>query len=189
MNQVVKSTKALSREKWLELAMEAMTHECHSKFSLDSLIKAMPVSKGSFYWHFKNRSEFLEALVGYWGRHDTDNVIGALQGLPESAPAETMLWEMMCEIYEFRRTRHELLVRSLALEFPKLKSVIDEVDRKRLNQVSQIFAGMGFEGDELEMRTRLFVIVMSFDKIISPLDDERAYERELKRRHEFFIKS
>jgi hypothetical protein len=115
-------------------------------------------------------------------------VILALQGLPEGISAETMLWEMMCEIYEFRNTRHELIVRSLALEFPKLRRVIDGVDRKRLSQVGQIFAAMGFEGDELEMRTRLFVIVMSLDKIISPIDDESAYERELRLRYELFIR-
>ena len=62
------------------------------------------------------------------------------------------------------------------------------MDGRRLNQVGQIFAGMGFEDDELEMRTRLFVTVMSIDKIILPLDDESAYERELKLRYEYFIK-
>ena len=97
MENTKKKQTALSREKWLEIAMVAMTGKCISKFSLDSLLQILPVSKGSFYWHFKNRSDFLEALVEYWDRTETDNVIQALNALPEGTKAEEKLWEMMWE--------------------------------------------------------------------------------------------
>ena len=188
MNNTKKKQSALSREKWLEIAMDAMTGKCISKFSLDSMFKIVPVSKGSFYWHFKNRSEFLEALVEYWERTETENVIQALNALPQGTKAEEKLWEMMCVIYEFKSTRHELLVRSLALEFPKLSQVIESVDRKRYETVYEVFAEMGFKGDELEMRTDVFVTVMSMDQISTHLHHDEAYRRLLKTRHEFLIR-
>ena len=188
MENTKKKQTALSREKWLEIAMEAMTGRCISKFSLDSMFKIVPVSKGSFYWHFKNRSEFLEALVEYWERTETDNVIQALNALPEEMTPEEKLWEMMCVIYEYKSTRHELLVRSLTLEFPKLSQVIESVDRKRHESVYEVFADMGFTGDELEMRTDVFVTVMSMDQISTHLHDVETYRRLLKTRHEFLIR-
>lgn len=188
MNNTKKNQTALSQEKWLELALDAMTGECISKFSLESLFKIIPVSKGSFYWHFKNRSEFLEALVGHWDRTETDNVIQALHALPKGINAEEKLWEMMCVIYEYKSSRHELLIRSLALEFPKLSRVIEEVDRKRFETVHEVFVELGFTGDELEMRTGVFVTVMSMDQVFAPVNDVKTFERLLKLRHELLIR-
>jgi AcrR family transcriptional regulator len=74
---------AFSREKWLEVALEKLAETRKSKFNLDALITAMPVTKGSFYNHFRDRRDFLLALVDFWDRHFTRIVIEVLQSLPE----------------------------------------------------------------------------------------------------------
>jgi len=178
----------LSREKWLGLAIDAMAQSCKSKFSLDSLLKAMPVSKGSFYWHFKNRAEFLTAIVDYWGRHDTQSVVEALDTLPQSASAADRLWELMGIVYEMRYGRYDLLIRSLTLEFPDLQQSVALVDQNRYDTVRQLFADMGFEGDALDMRTLTFVATTSMDQLLSLDIKDEAYERQLKLRHEFFVR-
>ena len=178
----------LSRNKWLELAIESMSRECRSKFSLDSLLKAMPVSKGSFYWHFKNRAEFLAALVAHWELNDTQSVVKALGALPKSATPADKLWELMCIVYEMNFGRYDLLIRSLALEFPELEQAVAAVDQLRINNVRQIFAEMGYEGDDLDMRTVAFVTTTSMDQILLLDIPDEVYERQLKLRHEFFIR-
>jgi AcrR family transcriptional regulator len=178
----------LSRQRWLELAIEAMAHECTSKFSLDSLLKAMPVSKGSFYWHFKNRAEFLVALVEHWEVSDTQSVIEALGKLPESATASDKLWELMCTVYEMNYGRYDLLIRSLTLEFPELEKAVAAVDQLRIDHVRQLFAEMGFEGDALDMRTFAFVTTTSMGQMLLADIPDEDYERQLKLRHEFFVR-
>ena len=183
-----KHKTGFSREKWLELAIDAMSRGCKSKFSLDSLLKAMPVSKGSFYWHFEDRAEFLTALVRYWGRHNTQSVAGAVEMLPQSSSAADKLWELMGIVYEMNYARFDLLIRSLTLEFPELQKEVASVDQQRYDTVRQLFADMGFEGDALDMRTLMFVTTISMDKLLMldlPVD---AYERQLKLRHEFFVR-
>ena len=186
----VKSTHktGLSREKWLELSIEVMRTGCESKFSLDSLLHAMPVGKGSFYWHFENREDFLNAIVDYWDRHDTLSVVSALENLPESATPADKLWELMCIVYEMRYARYDLMVRSLTLEFPHLRDGIAAVDQKRFDTVRALFSEIGFEGDELEMRSLIFVSVATMDQILLLDLDAEAYERQLRLRHEFFIR-
>ena len=178
----------LSREKWLEMAIATMASECKSKFSLDSLLKAMPVSKGSFYWHFKNRADFLFALVDYWDRHDTQSVVEALNSLPDDATAADKLWELMCSIYEQQYGRYDLLMRSLTLEFPDMRKAVGRVDKKRYQNVRQLFSDMGFEGDELEMRTLAFTTTTSMDQLLLVDMPDDVYERQLKLRHKFFIR-
>ena len=53
-----------SREKWLETALDTLARTRKSKFNLDSLIQAMPVTKGSFYSHFRNREDFRTWFAG-----------------------------------------------------------------------------------------------------------------------------
>jgi AcrR family transcriptional regulator len=178
----------LSRQRWLELAIDSMSRECKSKFSLDSLLKAMPVSKGSFYWHFKNRADFLVALVEHWELSDTQSVVESLKALPQSATAADKLWELMCIVYEKSFDRYDLLIRSLTLEFPELRQAVAAVDQKRYNTVRQLFAEMGFEGDALDTRTLVFVTTTSMDRILLLDIHTESYERQLKLRHEFFIR-
>ena len=173
---------------WLGLAMNTMTVSCKSKFSLDSLLKEMPVSKGSFYWHFENRAEFLSALVEYWGRHDTQLPADALDKLPQPVSAEDKLWELMCIVYELRHTRHDLLIRSLTLEFPELHKAVARVDQMRYQTVRALFAEMGFEDDVLDMRTLAFITTTSLDRLMLVDIPDDAYERQLKLRHAFFIR-
>ena len=188
MHHASDNKTGLSREKWLELAVRAMSRECKTKFSLDSLIEAMPVSKGSFYWHFKDRAGFLVALVDYWDRNDTQSVIDALETLPDSASAAEKLWELMCIVYEMDFARYDLLIRSLVLEFPDIREAVQAVDRKRLDTVRMLFSEMGFEGDELEMRTLAFVSTTSMESLVFSDLSAENYQRQLKLRHEFFIR-
>ena len=58
--------KNLSREDFLALALEALQESGQCRLHLDSLMEAMPVTKGSFYHHFESRGEFLKALGEYW---------------------------------------------------------------------------------------------------------------------------
>jgi len=188
MNNNSQHKTGLSQEKWLELAIEALSIKGKSKFSLDALIKAMPVTKGSFYWHFKNRAEFLFALVDYWGRHDTEKAIEALDALPKAVSASQKLWALMCVIYELNFTAHDLLIRSLVQEFPELEQAVAAVDQSRYNTVRQIFSELGFEDDDLDMRAFLFVSSASADQLIFLEISDEDYERQLKLRHDFFVR-
>jgi AcrR family transcriptional regulator len=178
----------LNREGWLDLATEAMASQCRSKFSLDSLINAMPVSKGSFYWHFKNRAEFLFAIVDYWDRHHTQPIVDALEAYPPSVSAEEKLWKLMCTVYELKYNAFDFVIRTLTLEFPQLKQTVAAVDQKRYDKVRELFAEMGFEGDELETRTRSFVITTSMEQLLLVDIAPETEARQLKLRHEFFTR-
>ena len=139
-------TDRLTREQWLDHGLHNLAGLGFTSLKADKLAKSLGVSRGSFYWHFKNRTEFLVALVEFWGRHSTESVIRAVNSLPESASAEEKLWELMCEVHELKHTRHELLIRSLALEYPALKPAIAAVDQKRFAIVKKLFGEMGFKG-------------------------------------------
>ncbi|MBT8058588.1 MAG: TetR/AcrR family transcriptional regulator [Gammaproteobacteria bacterium] len=188
MSAEPKTRQVLSRERWMELAMQTLAREGKSKFSLHALLKAMPVSKGSFYWHFQNRADFLFSLVEYWDRHDTETVIQALEAMPAASSPQDKLWELMCVIYEAHHNYYDLVIRALTLEFPELHKAVSAVDRKRFEVVKSLFSEMGFTGDDLEMRTHTFVVTTSLEQQILVKLPKAKYDRLLKLRHQFFIR-
>ena len=50
----------LSRESWLQQALEILAED-PQHLRVDEVARRLGVSKGSFYWHFKNRSDFVLA--------------------------------------------------------------------------------------------------------------------------------
>jgi AcrR family transcriptional regulator len=69
----------LSRDEWLEQALEVTSRKPHGKLRIHELVKHLGVTRGSFYWHFKDREDFVRSLGEYWDRWSTDQVIHAVE--------------------------------------------------------------------------------------------------------------
>lgn len=61
----------LGREEWMRAARLALLKGGPYAVRVEELARVLSVSKGSFYWHFKNREELLEALLREWEEEKT----------------------------------------------------------------------------------------------------------------------
>ena len=57
---------SLSRADWLRAARLALLHHGRDGVRVEPLARALGVTKGSFYWHFTNRQDLLDALLEEW---------------------------------------------------------------------------------------------------------------------------
>ena len=55
-----------SRKSWLNAALQALAAGGIDQVKVESLAKDLGVTKGSFYWHFKDRDQFLDELLNFW---------------------------------------------------------------------------------------------------------------------------
>ena len=67
----------LTREDWIAAAMDAMRRGGIEAVRIEALARALKVSRGSFYWHFKSRAELLETLLFRWEEETAWLVAGA----------------------------------------------------------------------------------------------------------------
>jgi AcrR family transcriptional regulator len=58
--------KNLDRNDWLKAARLALLQGGVGAVRVEKLALDLNVTKGSFYWHFKDREELLEALLREW---------------------------------------------------------------------------------------------------------------------------
>ena len=154
----------LTREDWLSRALVVLA-ESPTHLRIDHLAEKLGVSKGSFYFHFEDRAEFVHALAEYWRDVYTKDVAQA--ALDADCSPEDKLRMLMEGIINEGSSSNDVPIRALARIEPTIMDVIREVDEIRLATLRTIFSEMGFEGDELEMRTRVFVACHSFDASLS----------------------
>jgi AcrR family transcriptional regulator len=58
--------KDLNRNDWLKVARMALLKRGVDAVQVTKLARSLRVTRGSFYWHFKNRADLLEALLREW---------------------------------------------------------------------------------------------------------------------------
>ena len=56
----------LSISDWMRTARLALLHSGPDGVRVEPLARALGVTKGSFYWHFRDRADLLEALLAEW---------------------------------------------------------------------------------------------------------------------------
>ncbi|GAB4372617.1 MAG: hypothetical protein Kow00121_15120 [Elainellaceae cyanobacterium] len=65
----------LGQQDWIELGLRVIAENGVEAVRVEPLAKLLNVTKGSFYWHFKNRDELLEALLQEWVSRETERII------------------------------------------------------------------------------------------------------------------
>jgi AcrR family transcriptional regulator len=80
----------LGRDDWLRAGRLALLNGGAAAVRVERLAEELGVTKGSFYWHFTDRGELLEALLREW--EDERDVAGAeLQALPGAAGVRELM--------------------------------------------------------------------------------------------------
>ncbi len=176
--------KKLTREKWLEISLKILIKEGNTKLRIEHLVQCMGVTKGSFYWHFKDRDDFIHCLVEHWAKISTLVVVEHMKQVQGSA--EKRLLELMQYIVINDLTRYDIAVRAWALMEPQVAHIVRKTDKRRLNFIRNLFAEMGFEGKEQEMRARTLVTfhAMEHGLLIKKTEEDRLEMLQL--RHAMF---
>jgi AcrR family transcriptional regulator len=176
----------LTREAWLARALEIVVRE-GGRFRIEELVRELGVTKGSFYWHFRSREDFVRSVARYWAEYSTQSVVDKVSKV--RGDGRKRLFAVMEVVTRERLGRFTLAMLSWAAYEPDVAAVVRKVYDQRLSFVSSLFAEMGFTGEELEMRTRSFVSYMLGQSTgIFPHETKEAMLRKLKRRHAFFVR-
>ncbi|MFZ9037006.1 MAG: TetR/AcrR family transcriptional regulator [Gammaproteobacteria bacterium] len=166
---------------WLEGALEALAQKGPEVVSIQRLCNLLGVSRGSFYWHFKNRDIFIEKLVRFWVDKMTNAIANTVRDF-DGSPADKLLF-LAQQIIATDATRYDLPIRAWAELNPIAAAAVKRADRVRYTLVKGLFAGIGFSGEELEMRTRTFVTYYSLERAIFVRESKKDRLARIELRH------
>lgn len=166
---------------WIEAATDLLAREGITGLRVEVLSKRCGVTKGSFYWHFRDRQALLDALLERW----REGRIRDIERTSSAAPGkeQEQLHHLM-DIYSASRNRKgisiELAIRDWARHDDNAARVVESVDLFRLDCTRKLFVGSGMTDAEAKSRSLLLyasvfgLSLMQFTPFDSNLGDLKA---------------
>ncbi len=148
---------SLTPEAWVDAATEVLVDQGIDHVRVDVLATQLGVTRGSFYWHFRDREELLRRVLQAWRERSTEQLTARL----ESASAEPR--EQLRDVLSLpfrgraaqRAARIELALRAWARRDAMARHAVDEADASRIGYIAQLFSALGF--GVAEARARAFL--------------------------------
>jgi AcrR family transcriptional regulator len=159
-------TKRLTRDDWLKAAL-GLCKAGIDNVKVAPLATELGVTTGSFYWHFKNRQELLEALLSYWEHEMTDTALEAARNYAGS-PSDRILY-LMETVMSNGLARYDLPIWQWAQSDTIASRVFKRVLKKRFTVTAMMFSEAGFSSEQAEVRARMMVIYMMGESTLIPV--------------------
>ena len=148
-------TSRLSREDWLIAARDSLIAEGKDAVKVERLAKKLNVTRGGFYWHFRDRDDLLNSLLRTWEKETNELFEQALQGDHPDGMSEFCA---LCRIWvneDVYSPSYDSAVRDWARVSKRAEKAVKRVDRKRIDIIKRIFSDMGYPDDEAFIRARI----------------------------------
>jgi AcrR family transcriptional regulator len=141
------------REKWIEQGLQALATGGVVAVRVETLAKALGVTKGGFYGYFDGRPALLAELLDEWERRCTNDVLARVEaegGSPAEKIRRAGLLTFTDELH-----RIDLAVREWARQDPVVAERLRRVDNVRMDFLRSMFADFIDDPDEVEARCTL----------------------------------
>jgi len=151
-----KSRIQLDRQAWIEEALEILAQEGVAGLRVEVLAKKLGVTKGSFYWHFKDRQDLLDGVLTAWRDSRIRDI--AKQTRARAGEELKQLYHVI-DVYSASRNRKGMLIELAVREWAKrdaaVSMVVEDVDTQRLNFARGLFIACGVPLREASSRCML----------------------------------
>ena len=142
------------KTQWLRAGLDALRKGGVAGVRVERLAADLGITKGSFYWHFRDRGGLLDALLEFWSLEMTDAEFERIQGL-RGGLAQRLL-ALAEDVLEKGMGRYDPAIRAWARSDRKVAAAVGRVDRRRLRALAQLFRENGIGAGEARTRARLF---------------------------------
>jgi AcrR family transcriptional regulator len=142
-------------EHWIAAATEVLVDEGIDHVKVDLLATKLGVTRGSFYWHFRDRQDLLRRVLQAWSEATTRQLTRRLETAHTDDPMR-QLRDVISLPFRgrsaARAARIELAIRAWARRDAMARQAVDDGDAARLAYHEQIFRALGFDDHEAAMR-------------------------------------
>jgi len=171
-----KISNNLSRENWIDLALQKLTDEGIDNVSIAGLARDLSVTKGSFYWHFKNREDLIQAMLTRWEETGSKVVFSEVERVGGDAVRRLKhLSDIVIRRYA-DQLNLELALRDWGRKDSKVANILRREDEKRINYISGLFFEIYGDAKISEAKAWLLFSLFVGEIIISAPIKEQSRE-------------
>lgn len=148
--------KRLERSDWIHAGVELLAAKGVEAVCVEVLAKHLRISKGSFYWHFRDREDLLEAILTEWEIEQTAWVSDPMEAY--TSPAES--WAKFLElISHFGNGQIDVAIFSWAREDRGVARRVAEIEKRRIAYLKRVFGEIGFSSSQAEEWAQAVLLV------------------------------
>jgi AcrR family transcriptional regulator len=167
------------KAQWLVAGLESLRREGVGGVRVERLAAELGITKGSFYWHFRNRDELLDALLEHWAHEMTDVEFKRIQAMDRGLSGR--LLALAEDVLEKGMGRYDPAIRAWARSDRKVAAAVGQVDRRRVRALAGLFEQAGFEAAQARTRARLFyTLLLGEPQVRSPAREAGELEGMVK---------
>lgn len=158
---------------WTDAALEILGLNGIDGVRIELLAKRLEVTKGSFYWHFKDRDALHQAMLEQWRKRSTLALIERLDK-GEGTPQERLQRLLRLPIVGQRSARAadvELAVRLWGRREPRAQAALEEIDQLRLRYIAGLLMQSGVDQVDAEARA---ILAYSYMRVAATLIEAGA---------------
>jgi AcrR family transcriptional regulator len=137
---------------WAEAALQMIAESGLSALTVDALAARLGVTKGSFYWHFKGRTELLRAALDRWEQRTTTEAMKGLAAIPD---VRTRLELMLDASSQPPRSRSLYAALAEAAEEPVVRQSLNRVASARIQYLETCYRALGESAPQAKSRALL----------------------------------
>lgn len=160
----------LEAKNWTRAGLEVLAERGPEGVKVEALARRLGVTKGSFYWHFKDRDALLEAMLADWRRRATLAIIDRFERV--SGDAATRLVHLLRLPTTDKSSEWgadmELAIRLWGRRDPRARAALEEVDQVRLRYIGGLLSEAGAPPAEVPARA---ILAYSYMRVFASLID------------------
>lgn len=137
---MVVSRTQLSPDHWTHAALSALVEGGISAVRIDALARTLGVTRGSFYWHFKDRDAVLSAALERWERTLTAQVIEQTEIFEDPAERFERLFRVALASEPVQGLQPAIMAHA---DHPLVAPVLRRVTTRRIDYIAALYQQLG----------------------------------------------
>ncbi len=162
------SRPPLTPDDWIDAAIDVLVDDSVNAVRVDVLAKGLLVTRGSFYWHFRDRDDLLTQILKRWADAATEQLINRFER--SGATPDALIRELASLPFRGRAAHRsaaiDLAIRAWARRDEMARRAVDDVDAKRLSYITHCFVALGHGIKEAQHRAFLLYSYMMGEALL-----------------------
>lgn len=139
---------------WLSAAFSRFSDQGIESVRVEVLARDLGVSKGSFYWHFRDRGELLDRMLARWEGNEREWI-----GADDNAGAATRWAHIVAKTAAPERIRAEVALRAWARRDSRVASRVAAIERKKAALIAHVLRDVGFTPSAADAWSEIVLMV------------------------------
>ena len=166
------------RGAWIDAALNALAGGGPDAIRIEALAATLGVSKGGFYWHFKDRQALLDEMLDSWEKAMVEDVIASVESQPVDPRSKLQHLFALASTVDFTV---ELAIRDWSRRVAEVAARLRRIDGRRMDYLRSLFGQLCDDNeDEVEARSMLTYSLFVGSYFIATQHDDKSRSEVLQ---------